>query len=305
MTRLLITGASGLLGTHLVLEAMDEVEVTAVSHSRMIAAEGVQSLQLDLLQPKSIDELIERFNPQWIVNCAALTDVDACEDNPEGARALNRELPANLARASSALGIKFVHISTDAVFDGKSGAYREDDIPVPINEYGRSKLEGEQAVLNTDAHALVLRTNFFGWSSGLKAGLLEWFYRGLEAGEPRPGFHDVFVSLLCANHLAAWIMRLLRSDLCGLYHLSSSDCLSKYEFGRLIAQAFSFPVDLVQPISVNEAGLKAKRPKNLCLDTEKLSRDIGSGLPTIREGIRFVQESSKRGFREKQKALVV
>lgn len=304
MMRLLITGASGLLGTHLVLEARDALDVVAVSHRTALAEDGLKSVQIDLLQPEATDELFEHYAPDWVVNCAALTDVDACEQDPEGASALNRDMPEKLARAAGSRGVKFVHISTDAVFDGKSGDYTENSIPVPVNEYGRSKLEGEQAVLAADPRALVLRTNFFGWSPGPKIGLFEWFYRGLDAGEPRPGFSDVFVSMLSARHLAEWILRLLRSDLHGLYHLASSDCVSKYDFGRLIAEVFSFQADLIHPISVDQAGLQAARPKNLCLSTRKICQNTGSDLPTVREGVFLLQQDTQRGFRDVQNALL-
>jgi dTDP-4-dehydrorhamnose reductase len=299
----MITGASGLLGTHLVLEAMDNVEIIAISHRMALAPEGIHTVQMDLVQPENAYKLLEDYAPDWIVNCAALTDVDACEEDPEGARALNRDLPARLARASTSRGTKFVHISTDAVFDGKSGDYEESAIPAPVNEYGLSKLEGEKEVLVNNPRALVLRTNFFGWSPGSRTGLFEWFYWGLEAGELRQGFNDVLVSLLSAHHLATWIMRLLRSNYYGLYHLSSSDCMSKYQFGRLIAETFSFSTDLIQPVSVDEARFRAKRPKNLCLSTRKLSQETRSELPTIHEGIRLLQDYTQNGFREKQKAL--
>jgi dTDP-4-dehydrorhamnose reductase len=305
MTRLLITGASGLLGSHLILEAMDDIEIIAVSHSSVMAGDFLQNVRMDLLQPEATDQLLEQFSPDWVVNCAALTDVDACEQDPGRARALNRDMPEKLARASAARNVKLVHISTDAVFDGKAGNYTEDALPQPVNEYGRSKLEGERMVLSADPHALVLRTNFFGWSPGKKSSLFEWFYRGLKAGELRPGFCDVFVSLLSATYLAELILRLLHTDLKGLYHLASSDCVSKYDFGRLIAEVFSLPADLVQPISVDQAGFLAKRPKNMCLSTRKLARKEGFNLPTVREGVRLLQEATMSGFRDKQQALLL
>ncbi|MDF1499265.1 MAG: SDR family oxidoreductase [Anaerolineales bacterium] len=304
MTRLLVTGASGLLGTHLVLEAMNQVEVIAVSNREVVVGEGVHGIQTDLTQPGSIQALFERFEPHWVVNCAAQTDVDACEEDFEAALELNRDVPARLAQASRTQPAKLIHISTDAVFDGKSGNYVEENTPAPVNKYGRSKLEGERAVLAADPGALVLRTNFFGWSAGSKTGLFEWFYQGLRAGESRHGFRDVFVSLISANHLAGWIMRLLRIDLHGLYHLSSSDCMSKYAFGKLIAEEFSLSGELIQPISVDDANLRVARAKNLCLSTEKFSREIGVDLPTILGGIKVLKECMDGGFREKQRALL-
>lgn len=305
MTSVLVTGATGMLGTHLVLEAKSRVNLIAVSHQKAIRDDSVTCVQTDLQQAETVEELFRKFKPDCVVNCAALTDVDACEVDFETALALNRDLPERLAKASVLYDTKFIHISTDAVFDGKSGGYVEEDTPSPINRYGMSKFEGESVVLDSNPQALILRTNFFGWSPGYKSGLFEWFYRRLESGEIHSGFYDVNVSLISAQHLAAWILRLMGTDLHGVYHLAGSDCMSKYDFGKMIAAEFGFSSELIQPISVEEAGLKAVRPKNLCLRSERFATALNTVLPTVQEGLQLMRNSMEAGFRERLQALVV
>ncbi len=284
MTRLLITGASGLLGANLALEAADACEVVAVSHRQPLAA-NFATVQADLTSPNTASRLIETHHPDWVVNCAALTDVDHCEAEPVLARTLNVEAPRQLALAAARAGAHMVHISTDAVFDGARGGYREDDPARPINAYGRTKLEGEHAVLGANPQALVVRTNFYGWSPSGTRSLAEWFLGRLEAGETCGGFTDVEVSLLLVNDLAQLLLLMLRRGLSGVYHIGGADCLSKYEFGRRLAAVFALDPDLVQPITADEIGLRAPRPKRLCLQSQKLAETLDVKLPEIDAGL--------------------
>src|SRR5512140_1557073 len=148
--RLLVTGVSGLLGLNLALQARDRHQVTGVlSGGRAAAQPGVTpfaTLQADLTRPGQVERVLDAAQPDVVINCAALTELDACELNPEKAFLLNTQLPRDLAERTARRGIQLVHISTDAVFDGTHGDYSETDAPNPINVYARTKLDGERAV---------------------------------------------------------------------------------------------------------------------------------------------------------------
>src|SRR5687768_15753958 len=131
MTRILITGASGLLGINLAMEAMREHEVIGVDRGKLKSA-PFQVLQADLLQSDALDSVLDSAQPDALINCAALANLEECEEHPERARILNAEMPGELAHACVQRNISFIHFSTDAVFDGtKAGAYTEDDKPNP------------------------------------------------------------------------------------------------------------------------------------------------------------------------------
>jgi len=177
MSRLLITGASGLLGANIVLASHEEHELIAIYHRHPIELEGVQSVSADLCQPGRSMELFDRYKPDWVIHCAADTSIDEIESDPERAYRMNRDMAGNVAKAAKETGAKLVHISTDAIFDGREGLYREGDPTEPVNVYGKSKLAGEQAVQAIYPEALIIRTNIFGWNAQQKTSLAEWFIK--------------------------------------------------------------------------------------------------------------------------------
>jgi dTDP-4-dehydrorhamnose reductase len=146
-----------------------------------------------------------------VINCAALANLEACEAEPVLAGKLNSELPEKLAKYVARGGARLVHISTDAVFDGRLGGYREIDTPNPLSLYARTKLNGEQAVLAANSEAIVARVNLFGWSLSGKRSLAEWFFNNLSSGNSMLGFTDVFFCPLLANDLAKMLLMMLES----------------------------------------------------------------------------------------------
>lgn len=279
MSRLLVTGASGLLGANLVLTAAGRHDIVAVCHQHPIRLDGVKTVSADLTQPGVVRGVLREQMPEWVVHCAAATDVDACEEDPEWADRLNRFMAEQVAVAARETGAKLIHISTDAVFDGETGNYTEEDVPRPINVYGRTKLAGERAVQDAYPEAMVIRTNIFGWNVQPKQSLAEWFLAHLEAGQECNGYRDVWVTPILVNDLAEILLEMLASGAQGLYHVAGADCVSKYEFGLRLAEVFGLDRTLIRPISVDEAGLKARRPKRLCLASgKKLAGSDRSGI---------------------------
>ena len=160
MARILITGASGLLGISLALEAMHEHEVIGMDRGKLTSA-PFPVHRWDLSQRNAIHVVIDSIQPDWLVNCAAMANLDMCERYPTESRILNTETPGELARVCAERDICFVHISTDAVFDGKKmEPYSEQDQPNPLGVYSRTKLEGERTVQAANSRAIVARVNF-------------------------------------------------------------------------------------------------------------------------------------------------
>ncbi|MGB9521465.1 MAG: SDR family oxidoreductase, partial [Anaerolineales bacterium] len=272
---------SGLLGINLALEACKDYAVVGVVHHTLIASEYFQVIQADLTQDDAIDKLIETVCPDWIINCAALADLDACETNPPLAKKLNTDLPAKLATHVARGGARLLQISTDAVFDGQRGHYREEDEPHPLSVYAQTKLDGERAVLAIAPQSLVVRVNFFGWSLSGRRSLAEFFFSNLQAGKTVMGFTDVYFCPLLVNDLAYLLLQLMNSNRSGLYHVVAPQAISKYEFGVAIARQFGFDERLIQPTNLAQANLKAARAPNMTLDTSKLQRELSVTLPTI------------------------
>lgn len=288
--RILVTGASGLLGLNLALEASEEHTVFGLVNHQQVRTEAFTVLQGDLLTPGTTERILDQTQPEWVIHCAAMAVVDACESDPLRARKLNSEIPAELAEHVARGGARLLHVSTDAVFDGQRGMYSEQDEPNPLSTYARTKLEGERLVAQANPEAIIARVNLFGWSLLGRRSLGEFFFYNLTAGKRVMGFTDVYFCPLLANDLAGIFLRMLALELSGLYHVVSSECLSKYEFGMRITRRFGLDGDLIVPTSVEQAGLQAVRSPQLTLRTDKLAGSLGEALSGIDAGIeRFYQ----------------
>ncbi|MEM5775734.1 MAG: SDR family oxidoreductase, partial [Anaerolineaceae bacterium] len=187
----LVTGASGLLGLNFSLALHNRARIVGVAHHTRLQNTPFSLLEADLTDRRQVDALLEQARPDAILNCAALANLDRCEEDPELAQRMNADLPGWLASWSKRNAAGLVHISTDAVFDGARGEYREDDTPNPLGRYAVTKLEGEQRVLAADPDAAVCRVNFYGCSPSGKRSLVEFFYNHLSESKAVNGFTDV------------------------------------------------------------------------------------------------------------------
>jgi len=279
--RLLVTGASGLLGLNLSLGASRDHEVFGSVNRNLLKNAPFKVIQSDLTQSGSIEALLEECNPDWVINCAALANLEVCEAQPDLAEKLNIELPEKLAMNVAKGGARLVHVSTDAVFDGRQGNYSETDQPNPLSKYAESKLEGERVVSSVNPEAIIARVNMFGWSLSGKRSLAEWFLNNISANKNISGFTDVFFCPLLATELSRILLEMLTHGLQGIYHVVSRDCASKYEFGVKLAGLFGYDTSLIQPISFAESNLIAERSLNLTLRADKLTNDLGAPPPDL------------------------
>jgi dTDP-4-dehydrorhamnose reductase len=302
---ILVTGASGLLGANFVVMAHRRGdEVVAASNRHAISLPGVQTVQADLSDESTSKEILRSFKPQWIVHCAALTDVDRCEDFPQDAIRINAEMSHILAREAAHIGASMIYISTDAVFDGRSGGYSEEDPPCPINTYSRSKLAGEHAVQQELPGSLIIRTNIYGWNAQTKLSLAEWILGRFDAGEPVPGFRDVMFTPILVNDLIKVILEMMKHSLKGVYHVAGAESCSKYVFAAEVARIFGYSQELVRSVSVKEAGLRAPRPENMTLKVDKIRGALPVSLPGVAAGIQHFKELKDSGFVERLKRLI-
>jgi len=290
MKKLLITGSSGLLGSNIAFELKDKYNIHGL-YKTCHNPELECQVKLDLTVYDDIDRAIDNIKPDLVIHCAALTNIDTCESDYEFAYKTNAVATKNLLKV---LGPKtrFIHISTDALFDGRKGNYTESDPPSPLNSYARTKLEGEKFVRKLSDNHIIVRTNIFGWNRVKGLSFAEWVYDSLKKKEPINMFTDVMFSPLTTNTLSVLIDKMLPTDFTGILNLGSSDSLSKYDFGMRVAQLFGFDKSLITPTSVDTFDFKAKRPKNMSLNTSK-ARDVLGSLPTIDEELQVFYK--KRG----------
>lgn len=297
--KLLVTGASGLLGINLAVEAMREHEVIGVDRG-MLKSAPFRILRANLAHDGSIDSILDATQPDWLINCAALASLEKCEEDPIQAKALNTDLPGELATACAKRKIRFIHISTDAVFDGtKEGFYTEEDEPSPPGRYSQTKLGGERAVQEVNPQAIIARVNFYGWSLGGRRSLAEFFVNNLSEGKKVNGFTDVIFCPMLVNDTVRLLLEMLQKDLSGLYHVVGAQPMSKYQFGVEVARLFGLDETLISPRSVEASDLTAKRSHNLWLSIHKLSTDLGHEIPTFSTDLAEFYTQFQQGYPQK------
>ena len=297
--KLLITGASGLLGINLAMEAMREHEVFGVDRGKLKSPPFPVS-KANFFDSNAFVPALEAIQPDWVVNCAALANLEECERHPDQARILNTDLPRDLATACAQRNIKFIHLSTDAVFDGtREGEYTEDDEPNPQGVYSQTKFDGERVVFEANPSAIIARVNFFGWSLGGRRSLGEFFVNNLTEGKNVNGFTDVIFCPMWVNHLSQTLLEMLEKNLHGLYHVVGAQAMSKYQFGVEVARTFGLRSSLIEPQSVERSSLTAKRSHNLWLSVHKLSTALGHEVPDFSTGLDGFYTQHQQGYPQK------
>lgn len=283
MSAWLVTGATGLLGSNAAVQLQRDNRV--VGAARATPAKGpVPFISVDLSDAHDRAGLVENAEANVVLHSAAISSINACEENPALAHEVNVAASADLARQAHAIGARFIYISTDAVFDGEVGGYSETDEPSPTSEYGRTKLAGERAVLEANPEALVARVNFYGWSPDGQRSLAEFFYHRLERGEQVPGFDDVVVSTLYVGFLVELLEQLVTVKARGIVNVVSSESTTKYEFGRRLASAFGFNEDSVFRAQSSDH-LAIKRGSQINLNTDKITALLGFAPPDQQTGV--------------------
>jgi dTDP-4-dehydrorhamnose reductase len=283
---ILITGASGLLGSNLAVDYSSEYQVWGVFHRHHLRLPGVRMIGADLAEPRQASMIIGKVKPDLVVHCAAATDIDRCQREPDWAFRLNRDMAEEVAKAALEHEADLIHISTDAIFSSEEMPHDEQEAPSPNNVYGESKLAGEQVVLAAHPAALVVRTNLFGRNLRLgKSSLAEWFLSKFSSGEVVNGFTDVFFSPVLVNDLGELLLECWRRGVDGILHIGGKDCLSKFEFGQRLAVTFGFAPDLVLRSDLAAASLTAPRSRRLCLNCSRAESILGHGMPSLDQGI--------------------
>jgi dTDP-4-dehydrorhamnose reductase len=302
---IVVTGASGLLGASILSHAPDfGLEVTGLCHRHPLRVPWAPIFCVDLTDDRAVRAMIASLQPKSIIHCAAVTNVDWCEDHPSETEQVNVQAASVLAETAAQLNARFVYISTDAVFDGEWGNYSESDSAAPINVYAKSKLCGEQSVLRHYPLALVIRTNIYGWNAQNKQSLAEWVLQRLAERKQVPGFTDVYFAPMLVNDLAEILLVMLDRGLTGLYHIAGSERISKYEFARRVATRFGFEPGQVMPIRLPEANLRAPRPLDVSLSTEKIRLALERPMPDVDSGLRRFWALRESGYPQQLKSYL-
>jgi dTDP-4-dehydrorhamnose reductase len=281
----LVTGATGLLGAHVMESFGARGRVAGIDRHPWWGDRPAEIVIADLLDEEAVERAMRSVRPGVVVHCAALADVDACEDNPALAHRYNAEMTHRLARAAGP-DCLFVYIATDGIFAGDRAFTSEDQAPQPRTVYAQSKLRGEEAVRAAAPNHLIVRTNFYGWSSGRKRTSAEWLIQALEAEQDITLFDDFFFTPLYVVDFVDHLTRLMKSPFRGTVHLCGRERVSKHEFGLAMGELAGLSTSAVRRGSIDAAQLKAHRPKDMSLNCQRFLDAVGGELPDMRAGLR-------------------
>ncbi len=292
--KILITGSNGMLGQKLIelcIQKNIQFVATARGHNRVAACPDKNFYALDITSPSDVRHMIESKQPTHIINTAAMTNVDACEENKEECFAINRDGVDNIITSIKETDIHLVQISTDFIFDGEKSIYKETDSPNPLGIYGKSKWEAEKLLKNSNHKSItILRTSLlYGVGEGLqKSNIFTWAMTKLRQGETLNIVNDQMRSPTFVNDLAIACLKVIELDLKGIYHIAGGKIKSIYEYILVLAEYLKVDKNQIHPISTNELNQKAPRPKSSGLSIRKAQRDMEFKPTSFSESLKAI-----------------
>lgn len=283
--KIFITGGSGLLGSKVAEIALARGDEVFSGYAHNLPKFG-RAAKFDLMDEKSISELVRMVQPEVIIHSAALTDVDRCEREPELAHKMNVEGTRAVAEAAEKAGSFLVYISTDYVFDGHRGMYREDDETNPVSYYGYSKLLGEQFCQGCIARTCVI---YGSRPASGKVNFALWLLDSLKSGKEVRVVTDQFITPTLNTNLARMVLVAADRRLCGVYNLAGATRISRYDYALELARVFDLDTNLILPSRMEDLLWVARRPIDSSLDTSKAMAELMEKPLPLNEALRTLK----------------
>jgi dTDP-4-dehydrorhamnose reductase len=288
MPGIVVTGSSGLVGFRLMQLLCQTGPAWGLYHREKPLAEFGQWVQVDLRDRVQAWRVLDDLRPSTIIHCAAYSDPVYCEHDPKEAHALNLGAALYIAEWASRNACFLIHLSTDLVFDGRHGNYREEDAPHPLSVYGRTKLAAELAVRGGKApYALVRTSLIYGKSMRGNRGADEKLVLSWKEGRTTPLFVDEYRNPTSVGELARVIMEMARRKVTGTWHVAGAECVSRFELGVQVARIMGYSEDLLIPRAIEEVPCVPPRTPNNTLNIDKIRQWLDFPLATIETNLRL------------------
>jgi len=293
--KILVTGANGLLGQKLIflLSKQEGIEVIATGRGpARIDFGDIRYLNIDLASSMAVSEQLLKYAPTHIIHAAAMTQVDNCETDKDSCWLNNVVATENLIEAAKDLRAYIQYISTDFIFDGFDGPYKEEDHPNPINYYGRSKLQGEISVLQSGLQYAIVRTVLvYGAGQDLsRSNLVLWVKNKLENGEKIRVVDDQWRNPTLVEDLAIASQSILLKGIHGIYNIAGKEYLTPFDIAIKTAEVFNLDKNLISPTNAIEFKEIATRPLKTGFDISKARENIGFEPVTLERGLQIVKD---------------
>ncbi len=297
MKNVVITGSNGLLGQTLVNLLMKQPNhFSVIGLSRGENRSGRDDFtyhSLDITNDQQLKQCLYSIKPSVVINTAAMTNVDACEDQKEACELLNVDAVRNMIDVCSKINAHLIHLSTDFVFDGVKGNYKETDIPNPLSFYGKSKLKSEKLLINSDIKYTILRTILvYGQVNNLgRNNIVLWLKKMLESNKEVTIVNDQFRMPTFVEDLAMACKISIEKEAYGTYHISSNQLLSVFEIAHQVAEVFGLQKKWIKPISTKALNQRALRPPKTGFDLSKTNKELHFYPKSFKEDLHRFKET--------------
>lgn len=291
MKKILVTGASGFLGWHIVNTLQNRFSVLGTYSSTPVSFPMAETCFIDITNPDSVKSCFAGFSPDVIIHAAAEANGKICEENPEHARLVNVSGTETIIHAILNPETLLIYISTDLVFDGKNAPYSETDAPAPLSQYGLSKLQAEEAVQRLWKHHVIVRPPLmFGSPAATGKGcFLQWIDQMFQKGGKAPLFIDEIRTPADVEDVVSALLLVIENP--GpyrLYHAGGPERLTRVEFGKRLAAVRNYDPDMISVTRLSEMNTGYPRPEDVSLDSSRLIQTYGFRLTPIEESLRMI-----------------
>jgi len=300
MKTILTTGSNGLLGQKLTEKILAEGRVKLIATSKGInrypVKAGYEYAEMDILDPDQVKQVVEKYKPDAIIHTAAMTNVDTCEANRELCYQLNVDAVQTLLSICEEKNIQLIHLSTDFVFDGANGPYKEEDAVSPVSYYGESKVLAEELLKHSKVHWAIVRTILvYGITSDMsRSNIVLWAKGALEKASPINVVNDQWRMPTLAEDLAEACILAVEKSAKGIYHISGKDYMSIADLVRKVADYWSLDKSFLHEISSASLNQTAKRPVNTGFILDKAVEDLGYNPHSFEEGLMIVDKQMRK-----------
>ncbi|MEO5603478.1 MAG: NAD(P)-dependent oxidoreductase [Cyclobacteriaceae bacterium] len=291
--RILVTGSNGLLGqklTHLLQKDGDVSLIATARGKGVLTIERGEYHSLDISDPEQVKSVMSLTKPDFIINTAAMTQVDDCETQRDACWKANVTAVENLVRCCEAMHIHLVHVSTDFIFDGTHGPLDENEVPNPVNFYGESKLAAENVILKSTASWAILRTVLvFGITNDMsRSNIVLWVKNSLEQKKTIQVVNDQWRTPTLAEDLAQGCYLAALKKAQGIYNISGKDFLSPYDIAIKTAEYFNLDKSLIKPTDSSKFKQPAQRPLTTGFIINKARKELGYEPRSFEEGLEIL-----------------
>jgi len=284
LTKFLVTGSAGLVGHRITKDLVQKGETVYSGYHKSKPEFGIPVV-MDLGFPEKIKNTIEKINPEVIIHLAALTNVDLCESEKELAMQINAHATDIIAQQAKKQNAFMSYVSTDYVFDGVNGLKKEDDVTNPIDFYGKSKLEGEKAVMNLPSNWCIARISTPYGTHKTKTSFPAWVIKNIQEKNQINVIVDQFTSPTYVANLSRMLIEVINRKINGIIHLSGATRISRFNMAKLIVEKMNLDKNFLKPTNMDKMKWVAKRPKDSSLDISKASSILNEKPFTINSGL--------------------